>query len=1644
MKKNIRVVLRLLILLITCAGGTTPTFAVPSGYDIKSPKVHKNNHKDYWVLDFNSPSHKDEKHSYHQYKDLIWNHRFQGYRIYLDIYKKGDASGGEKYQIKRERCFDENTVFRIPRKPENISSVNELWEEESHPDLITKKQGDCFHTSRFYHCKSRWIKSEQTRHNIPASYFNEKKTDYLYGLLIKTHWEGIITHMPYPRKPSEGCEGDGVRVTSSDGKHYFSVPYISNKSAEIELDKINLLSKKATFKWDVVKEAEGYCIEGRAVNKEGKVYRFEHHVDEPNTVNTEIPLDPTIHSEWKLIDNYESDPRNYEFNGEDWVYLFGIRVKEGGSSLGAISHWLGNTNDSYAGMYFALPLKDQNLLTVQSVNNMYTFSLENDFGCSDNETQFLLKGVAINSSGDEYKLEQVIRGTSGNRINLDPLITNSKVFTKWSKTQPSYTDIEFPDNESWIYRFFLVNLMDDSFYGWRKEKNGLFAKYSDLITEENEKIYFDLKWDNDNKRNYSLQSDFIEIHDTHVSYDPKPDLCLLGEAYKPPVGHNLARPQLKWRGAKIINPHIVIIQIEPEAPDNVSAISVSNGLKLFWDPVDKATHYYIIKKHNGTCVSPWTTYQSSKDGQFYNACKIPAKIVFQGTSIDNVSFIDTDVEPGVIREYAVQSDIDILDGNRKTSAWISAAFTPMVIADDATKSWFESPDARLKCGETVSVHWECVTNSTDDINIEFIQGEEVIWSTSIANSNPITLSMPEVSSLTPGVYTLKFSIPGTTPEISGEWEVRVGFPDYLSLNGDVKLQSGTYYAHDVMVVKQGIAEDADVTFVAPEINFNPGFEVPENATMSTILDSEYSGLSPITNFQVTPEFNQMTTGGQIFDICRMKLNWEYPKNSLIYGFVGEMSIDGGAWQNIGHVDASGRSLHTPNLALFEIARSIAFRISTHAKNEYRRNFYSKEIVLVPDEVLLSLNSLETDFEGQPKKPIGKDYVNLCWTSNNEGVVDFNVFRAIDDGENILNYQKITTVSKGSNKRYEYKDNTVALDTKYSYKVVANGMSFDKKNPFKTRTSNHLNVETYPVEIFADILFSNQQYQWRMGEKVDNHWIPNDHTFLDSLQMNVYSSKGKTLPELYRDVAILPPADACWKEEVVDGNSLEANNIFCNRGNYPIELYVHDNDEKVAVCTFKLKDSPVSGEESYEIITCNDTYFEIRNGAVYPKEGNTLAVNEEGIVTLNSNYGYFAVRLPEGVEGTIRPGDDLLLRFSLANYPSVLTAQVGNKDKLAIYDKKMLWRANLYIDERKLDDETNDQDWNNLYPWIIGNEWNKVYNATERLRDYSTNTDILRHDLSELPVPEQNSGGQNVIIKSATVDEGVNIHNAVAYSTGCHDSPFEYSDEVLQQQKCLETIWTELSDPDNETIIINTPLLDGYINEKDYSLMVNNDVVLEESFAPENIYSNYFFPVNQDYGWEAIDFTGSLFDGYFPFIPGGTGGNALIPYNYKFRFAISSGVDEVGFVQTVASYWGNSYVWEDLDWNHNPTNSETWQPPYEFMVNNVPLTTERKITESDYWTIATSSDNVLLIDNVLPGDIFIHYIKDEDFTYEYPSLVLAVDPSEREGLSSVKLITAIETNLNGNKIQNVTNEITAAHYENHNWKIVRLKNQVEGE
>jgi len=154
-------------------------------------------------------------------------------------------------------------------------------------------------------------------------------------------------------------------------------------------------------------------------------------------------------------------------------------------------------------------------------------------------------------------------------------------------------------------------------------------------------------------------------------------------------------------------------------------------------------------------------------------------------------------------------------------------------------------------------------------------------------------------------------------------------------------------------------------------------------------------------------------------------------------------------------------------------------------------------------------------------------------------------------------------------------------------------------------------------------------------------------------------------------------------------------------------------------------------------------------------------------------GYTCIRpLPaESATVWIRPGDDIILTASLSSDTGITITDKAIEslpsDYLAVYDKKMLWRANLYIAEPGAGGPAS-TDWNDLHPWNappaagvppvggdpvwglgIGgtymatywgyNEWNRVHDGSVSASSIKAIT-----GLSELP-----PGNGNQVIKLIT-------------------------------------------------------------------------------------------------------------------------------------------------------------------------------------------------------------------------------------------------------------------------------------------------------
>ncbi|SEP86995.1 hypothetical protein SAMN04487977_101666 [Treponema bryantii] len=207
----------------------------------------------------------------------------------------------------------------------------------------------------------------------------------------------------------------------------------------------------------------------------------------------------------------------------------------------------------------------------------------------------------------------------------------------------------------------------------------------------------------------------------------------------------------------------------------------------------------------------------------------------------------------------------------------------------------------------------------------------------------------------------------------------------------------------------------------------------------------------------------------------------------------------------------------------------------------------------------------------------------------------------------------------------------------------------------------------------------------------------------------------------------------------------------------------------------------------------------------------------------------------------RPGDDLLLEFKLQELSTnkSFTVTVPANNYIAVYDKKMLWRANLYLN--KSEKALGGEDWNNAHPWDVPcdsdteteNPWwwngDSTLTAAQRwgYNEWNKKEDGSRGEgrQSEIEGWHRFTGGTEKEFKSVT------------YSYGSKDSLSEFNVEVRAQDNKIEellSLWEEQ-------------------NNQQESQMPQNTSVIQADNLPGSKWKSYVFYENvSDSSWIPSD------------------------------------------------------------------------------------------------------------------------------------------------------------------------------------------------
>ncbi|MBN2536638.1 MAG: discoidin domain-containing protein, partial [Spirochaetales bacterium] len=272
------------------------------------------------------------------------------------------------------------------------------------------------------------------------------------------------------------------------------------------------------------------------------------------------------------------------------------------------------------------------------------------------------------------------------------------------------------------------------------------------------------------------------------------------------------------------------------------------------------------------------------------------------------------------------------------------------------------------------------------------------------------------------------------------------------------------------------------------------------------------------------------------------------------------------------------------------------------------------------------------------------------------------------------------------------------------------------------------VKQYVDTLDCDIFLPPDPYT--AGQ--DLHWIPNTDEILEGIKVNITAksrNQDVDISDRY-NIKLLPPRDYGFENGGIEKNSNKKENIYVNKGSGIIyyALDETDKDENGRPVPYELASfvprNPTEEGIEWKDLT-KDTYYRVNyNSEYFNNDGS--GKDDVALKVTNEGYLYFVYKDKDGnikstqtfgvkAFGNVRPGDDFLLRFGLVEGDDI-TVDVKEGDFMACYDKKMLWRANLYVDETKLENgnPSGKEDWNDKNFWIgtpeDPNEWEQEGSA----------------------------------------------------------------------------------------------------------------------------------------------------------------------------------------------------------------------------------------------------------------------------------------------------------------------------------------------
>jgi hypothetical protein len=576
------------------------------------------------------------------------------------------------------------------------------------------------------------------------------------------------------------------------------------------------------------------------------------------------------------------------------------------------------------------------------------------------------------------------------------------------------------------------------------------------------------------------------------------------------------------------------------------------------------------------------------------------------------------------------------------------------------------------------------------------------------------------------------------------------------------------------------------------------------------------------------------------------------------------------------------------------------------------------------------------------------------------------------------------------------------------------------------------------------------------------WIPNtgEYLVLDKLNIQLKNRSGMKLQPLTGssyNVTLSGVYDRNY-----DSTKAAEGNIYNNKAvSYDI-VFLDESD--TVQCSGKLDKPEVKdGKRLYK--------FEKTGGdlpVMYADEvGNILYTKSKKRVRLGIR--------PESAVSAY-PGDDLIPAFQ-AVYTSLSEGsikyfdfQAKDSDYIAVYDKKLLWRANLYIEQKE--SALGNIDWNDAHPWNVPpaagvaqegtcpKSWSDTWGCNEWNRKMTPDpqfTETTTVGLSNLPA---GNGGQVVTFPEFTPLRtlpsgqipGINniLSKTVAYSypqhdyepiqnpagpeendpdhrqdgdSGSQDSPFDFTWKMIQQQAMMAAAYD--SQGKNKTNTSTTSWAGTSAPDKTW-----------KKYKRGNITTPSYIPSLGLWYWQ----------------PGnGNNESGVSALFLSQTYIYEAGTDCIGMAQRAASWMMkpgeyNSYVWHNLlpgMMEYGDTRQGTTSPIVVYTAaaagkRQYPITEGESgtsdviVNNEDKSADQNSAAYVAKLRKLIPGDIFVKR-RANTSSYSAHIAVVAYVPAKADELTGDELmnqIILVEAEFN-NKIQSVIKVLSIGDYNNNN-------------